>query len=74
MRPTVPATVDQALTEIRPLITPLARAALDNGVSFEDVSAYVQGTRGADDCLRAWFHTYGKAPPMSHDPFEEVSK
>lgn len=40
----------------RALITPLARAALDNGVSFADVQAYCEG-RGVDDpeSLAAWY-------------------
>ncbi len=43
----------------RALISPLARAALDNGVSFADVQAYVEGQANDDEHQAAWLGVLG---------------
>lgn len=66
MAPTKPARVHAtAGTNYRgPLgVSPLARAALDNGVPFADVQAYCEGRRVADPELQAAWYEALNAPP-----------
>lgn len=55
--------IERASSGLR--VTPLARAALENGVSFEDVRAYCASKRITDPNLPAAWYEACNAPPAT---------